>query len=749
MGCRISSSNNENFAPASTKTESDEMPNRSYPTDQQPTSAAAVVDYKARLERKQCLAKETPEPVYDLADCNLKDVPPGVFIMCKVLRKELLSLANNKLSSLSGGGALHDLQLLVTLNLSGNRFKKLPEDIGTLENLRELLLASNSLERLPAQINRLQKLELLDLSSNNLTTIDQLSFMANLRILNLCANPRLTKLPAQLATCDNLVDLVLDPNTPITEPPPEVLSAGTYAIVKYLSTGEVLLRPPEDQQDSTARAKTSTINFINSERDELRAAELAREKQQKEKQLLERERLAFEKDYLAESKLHEQQQRKKQQLLEQLLQQQNQNESHVNKLQEAKQSERERLINDILKDEQHSSQLVDTLLSLKNGPDPAFLERERQEQEQLLEQLRIQQNDLRKQEILTAMTDLLENEINVIQNFHNQRDQSSRNILEQEYETNNLLNNVFLNYDRNRQEIIDQVNTDEDIQKSAVAALIARNDSRTWGLVEQVRIVESQLAALTTYEIDRKKINQDDQINHLSEQRINLTFVLMDLLKQQDQRKQQLLETLKIIERQKEGEQTDFWLLQYQKLLDHAPSEITQDSASIDPILGYQFLENGVVHCLPFLSKIWQNRDKELSSVTDGDLLEAGVQNPTDRQAILASITSYYDYLNRRIEFPEGDTSPEGETPTAPPTEEDQPAPPPVPSSPPEEITTASGTGAPVVQFAECVICMEETVQVIFLPCGHMCCCSGCHTEIRDCPMCRAYIERKIKVIQP
>lgn len=81
-------------------------------------------------------AKETPEPIYDLADCNLKDVPSGVFIMCKVLRKELLSLASNKLTSLNGGGALVDLHLLVTLNLSNNRFKKLPDEIYRLENLR-------------------------------------------------------------------------------------------------------------------------------------------------------------------------------------------------------------------------------------------------------------------------------------------------------------------------------------------------------------------------------------------------------------------------------------------------------------------------------------------------------------------------------------------------------------------------------------------------------------------------------------
>ncbi|XP_055534404.1 E3 ubiquitin-protein ligase LRSAM1-like [Wyeomyia smithii] len=732
MGCRISSSNNDNFSVPNT-----EMSNRTT-CNQQPS-----IDYKARLERKQCMAKETPEPIYDLTDCNLKDVPSGVYIMCKVLRKEVLLLANNKLASLTGGGSLDDLQLLVTLNLDSNRFKKLPDDICKLENLRELFISNNNLEKLPTTINRLKKLELLDVSVNNLTVVEQVSFMPNLRILNVSGNVRLTKLPNQLATCDNLVDIVLDQNT-ITEPPMDVIDGGTYAIIKYLSTGEVASPPTENQNDmlQATSCKTSTINFINSERGELRQAELARERYEKEKKLLERERLAYEKDYLTESKLHEQQQKRKQELLQQLLQQQSQSDCHVSRLQEEKQSERQRLINDILKDEEHSSELVKTLLSLKNGPDPAFLECERREQERLVEQLRIQQNDFRKQEILTAMTDLLENEINVIQNFHNQRDQSSRNILEREYETNNLLNNVFINYDRNRQDIIEQINSDEEIQKSAVAALIARNDSRTWGLVEQVRIVESQLAALTTYEIERKKTSQDDKINNLSEQRLNLTYVLMDLLKQQDIRKQQLLETLKIIEKQKEGEQTDFWLMQYQKLLDHQPTEITNDTASIDPILGYQFLENGVVHCLPFLSKIWQNREKELSSVNEQDLVDAGVQNPLDRRAILASISNYYDYLNRRIEYPEGDTPPT--TPTAPPTEEDRI--PEIPSSPPEEPSPlASGT----VQFSECVVCLEETVQVIFLPCGHMCCCAGCHVDITDCPLCRSYIERKIKVIQP
>ncbi|XP_035784323.1 E3 ubiquitin-protein ligase LRSAM1-like isoform X1 [Anopheles albimanus] len=769
MGCRISSSNNENHLLTPTD-ESNKMPGSSNPN----------VDYKARLERKQCLAKETPEPIYDLEDCNLKDVPAGVFVLCKVLRKEALTLASNKLTTLSGGGALEDLALLQSLNLSYNRFKKLPDDIYKLENLRELFLSNNALEKLPVTIGRLKKLELLNLSANALTTVEQLAFMTNLRMLDITNNVRLSQLSNQLATCDNLVDILLDPER-IEYPPPDVTAGGTYAIVKFLSMGEIR---PEDRTPLAPKAANagtssrSTAAFISAERGEAqqhRHQELARERYEKERKLLERERLAFEKDVLTESKLHEEQQRKKQLLLQQLLEQQNQSESQVHQLQREKQSERERLIDNIIQDELRSNELVSNLLTLKNGPDPSFLEREQEEQQKLIEALRIQQNDLRKQEILGAMTELLENEINIIQNFHNQRDQSSRHLLDSEYETNNLLNNVFLNYDKNRQEVIDQITVDEDIQKSAVAALIARNDSRTWGLVEQVRIVESQLAALTLYEIERKKTNQDDQIINLTEHRLNLTYVLTDLLKQQDQRKQQLLETLKLIEKQKDSaQQTDFWLLQYQRLLDRQPAEMASGTASIDPVLGYQFAVNGVVHCLPFLSKIWQNKDRELCDVSEADLAAAGVQNPIDRQGILRSIANYYEYLNGRIEYPESDSAVATPTsaamPTAPSntgegtTDDDDgtsrrsggagsvatvsQTPPLLGERSGGEISPVSAT-ATAPQFAECVICMEQMVQVIFLPCGHMCCCTVCHTEVQDCPMCRAYIERKIKVIQP
>lgn len=94
---------------------------------------------KARLERLMCVARETPEPVFELTECNLKHVPAGVFILCKVLRKERLDLARNRLRTLSEGGTLGDLLLLTHLDLSGNAFKVLPDELVQLVNLQVCL----------------------------------------------------------------------------------------------------------------------------------------------------------------------------------------------------------------------------------------------------------------------------------------------------------------------------------------------------------------------------------------------------------------------------------------------------------------------------------------------------------------------------------------------------------------------------------------------------------------------------------
>lgn len=56
---------------------------------------------------------------------------------CRVLLKERLKLQNNQLQSLNGGGTIKDLSNLQVLDLSHNRFTKLPDQFcNILTNLR-------------------------------------------------------------------------------------------------------------------------------------------------------------------------------------------------------------------------------------------------------------------------------------------------------------------------------------------------------------------------------------------------------------------------------------------------------------------------------------------------------------------------------------------------------------------------------------------------------------------------------------
>ncbi|KAL3882079.1 hypothetical protein ACJMK2_028452 [Sinanodonta woodiana] len=44
-----------------------------------------------------------------------------------------------------------------------------------------------------------------------------------------------------------------------------------------------------------------------------------------------------------------------------------------------------------------------------------------------------------------------------------------------------------------------------------------------------------------------------------------------------------------------------------------------------------------------------------------------------------------------------------------------------------------------------CKICMENTISVVFLPCGHLVTCSDCAPAMRKCPICRALIKGTVK----
>ena len=50
--------------------------------------------------------------------------------------------------------------------------------------------------------------------------------------------------------------------------------------------------------------------------------------------------------------------------------------------------------------------------------------------------------------------------------------------------------------------------------------------------------------------------------------------------------------------------------------------------------------------------------------------------------------------------------------------------------------------------IVECGICMDKEKQIVFYPCGHYYCCSGCSQRVKLCPICRQtitnYIDRTL-----
>ncbi|GAV78716.1 GIDE domain-containing protein/zf-C3HC4_3 domain-containing protein [Cephalotus follicularis] len=47
-----------------------------------------------------------------------------------------------------------------------------------------------------------------------------------------------------------------------------------------------------------------------------------------------------------------------------------------------------------------------------------------------------------------------------------------------------------------------------------------------------------------------------------------------------------------------------------------------------------------------------------------------------------------------------------------------------------------------------CVICLEQEYNSVFVPCGHMCCCTTCASHLSNCPLCRRRIEQVVKTFR-
>ncbi|XP_031771455.1 E3 ubiquitin-protein ligase LRSAM1 isoform X2 [Apis florea] len=633
---------------------------------------------------------------------------------------------NNKLTSLSGGGALSDLSLLVILDIHGNEFTHLPSDIMCLASLKELYLQDNNIRKLPNEIVHLNKLNILNVAKNNLKQLPEA--MGNLRqlsILDISQNKSLRKLPKSLGYVQQLAQLNID-GLNLLYPPQDILNGGTIVIIAFLANESGIEYSPEDsisETDLSRNISSENVERIyqnknNDVQEHRQNALLEVEKNIKQQQEYEIEIQSMLKEH-------------KKKLLEDLVLQQTQLQHELEKVQQEKDSNRARLLSYIYNAEKEADKVIKEFLrnsEEERQTQAELLEQEKQEEVQLLSSCHTEQFMFRTKDTLLSMEKLLEEELHrtkKLEEHSKYRDYAAQSLLTLEVRNNDHLAQIMQDQEKNRKNLIDTLRQDEVLQKAAVATLLERSDARYWSIMQQVNLVQSQLAALTNIELERRKLEINQQLNEIAQKRVALSAILMNLLEQQKNRRDQLLKTINNIEQQRcitnSRRKSQFWLMQYQSLMETRPQGLLE---MLEPMLVRHVAIAGALHCLPFLASL----PSLLPNLNDEQLKTIGIHSENDRIAIRLAVENYLAELKLNESI--------------------------TPSAPPEEACTSSNyqeyNTIQSINTAECVICLDLQCEVIFLPCGHLCCCSGCANMISsDCPMCRSVIKHKIHIIKP
>lgn len=115
-------------------------------------------------------AMESPEGVKTLriTKTNVRKLPNGVG---KLVDLENLVLSFNELMELPA--EIGQLKKLRRLSVQGNRLESIPPEIGTLPQLRRLDLRFNKLSDLPESLGQLASLQYLNIAENNLQALPQ------------------------------------------------------------------------------------------------------------------------------------------------------------------------------------------------------------------------------------------------------------------------------------------------------------------------------------------------------------------------------------------------------------------------------------------------------------------------------------------------------------------------------------------------------------------------------------------------
>jgi len=153
---------------------------------------------------------------------NLEEVMPQLYEV---------NIASNKIPQLPGFIAGDLIQFL---DLSNNKLSSLPDEMGGMKHLREIILSVNQFETIPSCLFSCAKLETILIANNKVASIEveRLKELPNLAILDL-QNNAIQTVPPQLGNVTQLRQLKLEGNL-FRVPRAAILVQGTGALMAYL-----------------------------------------------------------------------------------------------------------------------------------------------------------------------------------------------------------------------------------------------------------------------------------------------------------------------------------------------------------------------------------------------------------------------------------------------------------------------------------------------------------------------------------
>ncbi|XP_009888626.1 PREDICTED: E3 ubiquitin-protein ligase LRSAM1 [Charadrius vociferus] len=690
-------------------------------------------DARKRLEYQMCLAKEAgADDILDISKCELSEVPYGAFATCKVLQKKVLIIHTNNLTSLVPKScSLLSLITVKVLDLHDNQLASLPADIGQLTSLQVLNLERNLLKCLPQSIGDLAQLQMLNVKGNKLKELPAtVSGLRSLRTLDISEN-MLQELPRVLAHIRTLETLTLDASS-MTYPSADICSAGTESIQQFLckECGIEYYRPSQyllptlesDGGGTSVDGVDRAVHKYLEEESEWQNKFLDYEKR-KEKKM--QEKLEFERDEILQT-VREDQMRleegltKHQRYLE---------EERLKLLQQLKQAEQgiASRIQKLLEDNQRQKQSSDILKSLEN---------ERIRMEQLMAITQEETEHLRRREVASAMQQMLAESYKnkLIQMTYESRrqdlvNQACSRLAEMDQKFQQILAWQQLDQNKAVSQILQQI----EMQKAAFEALQVKKDLMHRQIRNQIKLIEKELLQLTQLELKRQELDTETLQGVITEQRQALGYLLQQLLKEKKQREEELRQILLEMEAKSETKQENYWLIQYQAKSGSSPCVLQEEG--LERQLVNLLIELSAEQYLPVFAH-HRISLQALGTMTVSDLEKLGVTEAGLQRAILKRAQ---EILAVAKTIPELLKSVDAEVPAAP-----------EPSAPFEEPLSPVVPMAPPLQWdekkSECVVCMEQETQMVFLPCGHVCCCQTCCERLHTCPLCRNDITQRIRI---